>query len=98
MPKLTDEERLAKLNARRAAAEREIRRIKSRGQKQARAVDAHRKIVAGALALEHFAKNPDSEFGRIMFQLLNEYVRQDERYLFEFLPQRHAPEMPDAAE
>lgn len=91
MPKLTDQERLDKLLARRAAAEREIRRIKSRGQKQARAVDAHRKIVAGALALDHFAKNPDSEFGRTMFRLLDEYVRPDERYLFDFLPLRDAP-------
>lgn len=95
MPKLTDQERLDKLLARRAAAEREIRRIKSRGQKQARAVDAHRKIVAGALALDHFAKNPDSEFGRTMFRLLDEYVRPDERYLFDFLPLRDAP--PDSA-
>jgi len=93
--KLTPEQRLEKAKARRAAAERDIRRLQSLEQKQARATDARRKIIAGALALEHFEKNSDSDFGRTLFRLLDEYVRPNERHLFDFLP---ALDKPEAAE
>jgi len=43
------------------------------------------------LALEHLEKNPDSEFGKILFRLLDEYTRPNERFLFEFLPARDPP-------
>ena len=47
-----------------------------------------RSTGAGALALEHFEANRESEFGRIMFRLLDEYVvRPHDRGLFDFLPQ-----------
>jgi hypothetical protein len=55
--------------------------------------NTRRKVIAGALALEHFEKNRDSEFGRIMFRLLDEYVvRPHDRALFPDLP---APEVHD---
>jgi len=90
MPRQTDEERLAALNERMGRLQRQIRTIKSREKDQARRIDARRKIIAGALALEHFAKSPGSEFGETMFRLLDRYVRPEERVLFDFLPQREA--------
>ena len=40
-------------------------------------------MIAGALALEHYEKNRDSEFHRIIFRLLDEYVvRPHDRALF----------------
>jgi hypothetical protein len=54
-------------------------------RKAARAQDARRKIVAGALALEHTIRNPGSEFARILTRLLDEYARPHERFLFDDL-------------
>lgn len=88
MPRQSDDERMATLNARMAKLQRQIRTIKSREKDQARRIDARRKIIAGALALEHFERNPGSEFGQTMFRLLDRYVRPEERVLFDFLPKR----------
>jgi hypothetical protein len=61
-------------------------------QKQKRRADTRRKIIAGALALEHGEQ--DAEFGRQMAALLNRYVtRPSDRTLFHFLDDR----MPDAS-
>jgi hypothetical protein len=94
MPKLSPDDRLAALVARKAKLQRRIDGLKSRNQKQVRALDARRKIIAGALALEHYGKNPDSEFGRVMFRLLDEYARPEDRRLFDFLPQQEAEQVP----
>jgi hypothetical protein len=96
MPRKTDDERLAALVARRNRTDAEIRRLKAKNEKLARAQDARRKIVAGALALEHTIKNPGSEFARIMIRLLDEYARPHERFLFADLLPGPFP-APDAA-
>ena len=85
MAQKTDDERLAALVARRNRTEAAIRRLKTKNDKTARANDARRKIVAGALALEHTIKNPGSEFAKIMLRLLDEYARPHERFLFDDL-------------
>jgi hypothetical protein len=85
LPRKTDDERLEALVARRNRTDAEIRRLRSKNEKLARAQDARRKIVAGALALEHTIKNPGSEFARIMVRLLDEYARPHERFLFDDL-------------
>jgi hypothetical protein len=82
MARNSDDERLAALLARRNRTDAAIRRLKSKNDKTARAQDARRKIVAGALALEHTIKNPASEFAKIMLRLLDEYARPHERFLF----------------
>ena len=84
-------ERLSTLEKRLEAIQRQIRREKSAAKGQARADDTRRKIIAGALALEHFAKNPGSDFGKIMFRLIDEYARPEDRVLFDFLPVRDIP-------
>jgi hypothetical protein len=106
MPRMTDDEKLALLAKRKADIKamqlrinRQLRAVQSRQKSKARSDDARRKIIAGALALEHFAKNPGSEFGHIMFRLLDQYTRPEDRWLFDFLPQRDPPTaMPEAAE
>jgi hypothetical protein len=70
------------------AAKRALALEIQRGRDQKRADDARRKIIAGALALEDMAKSPDSDFGKKLFRLLDEYVRFEDRHLFEFLPKR----------
>lgn len=98
MPRLSDAERLSKLLKQRESIERKIRLTKAREQDQARRDDARRKIIAGALALEHFASNPGSEFARVMLRLLDEYTRPEDRHLFDFLPKREATPVPEVAE
>ena len=83
-----DPEHLQTLEQRLARAQRELRLALAAQRDQARRDDARRKIIAGALALEHFEKNSDSEFGRTLFRLLDEYVvRPHDRALFPFLPE-----------
>jgi hypothetical protein len=91
-------ERLQTLEQRLAKVQRDLRLARAAQQDQVRRDDARRKIIAGALALEHFEKNRDSEFGKIMFRLLDEYARSDDRHLFEFLPARVPPPAQDAVE
>jgi hypothetical protein len=85
----TDE--LKALQQRAQKATRKFRSAIAQNTKQARAHDARRKIIAGAIALEHFEQNPDSDFARIMFRLLDQYTRDYERHLFAFLPVREKP-------
>jgi hypothetical protein len=92
----SDAERLAALVARRNRTEAAIRRLKTKNEKTARAQDARRKIVAGALALEHTTRNPGSDFARTMLRLLDEYARPHERFLFDDLLPGASP-APDAA-
>src|SRR4051795_3211321 len=82
MPRKPDDERLAALIARRNRTDAEIRRLKAKNEKTARAEDTRRKVIAGALALEHAARNPGSDFARIMTRLLDEYARPQDRRLF----------------
>ena len=93
-----DPERLKTLEQRLAKVQRELRLERAREKDQARRDDARRKIIAGALALEHLEKNPGSEFGKVLFRLLDEYARPEDRQLFEFLPKRDAAPAPDVTE
>jgi hypothetical protein len=96
MPRKTDDERLAALVARRNRTDAEIRRLKAKSDKLARANDTRRKVIAGALALEHATRNPGSEFAKIVRRLLDEYARPQDRFLFADLLPGPFP-APDAA-
>jgi hypothetical protein len=64
----------------------QLKALEAREKQAERKADTRRKVIAGALALEHFEKNSDSEFGRTLFRLLDEYVvRPHDRALFPFL-------------
>ena len=106
MARMTDDEKLAALEQRKAdiramqlRINRQLRAVQSRKKSKSRSDDTHRKIIAGALALEHAAKNPGTEFATVLFRLLDQYTRPEDRWLFEFLPPRETPaETPEAAE
>jgi len=86
-----DPDKIKTLEQRLAKVQRDLRKAKSAQEDEARRLDARRKIIAGALALEHLDKNPHSEFGKVLFRLLDEYARPDDRQLFPFLPVRDPP-------
>lgn len=59
-------------------------RIRSEQSKRRRKEDTRRKIITGALALEHASKHPDSSFARTLMSLLEAYVSIKDRHLFPF--------------
>jgi len=63
----------------------QIRGLKARQALQDRKDDTRRKVIAGALALEHLEKNPNDPFSRKILSLIDEYARPNERRLFEHL-------------
>jgi hypothetical protein len=93
MPRKSTADRLETLRRKREQLDAQLKALEAREQQARRKADTRRKVIAGALAMEHYEKNPDSEFHRIMFRLLAEYVvRPHDRALFPELPQ---PEHPD---
>jgi hypothetical protein len=96
MPRKTTTDRLELLKRRRDQLDAQLRALEARKKQTERKADTRRKVIAGALAMEHFEANRDSEFGRIMFRLLDEYViRPHDRILFPFLPEQKEPDLPD---
>jgi hypothetical protein len=92
MPRRNTTDRLDLLRRKRDQLDAQLKALAARDKQAQRKADTRRKVIAGALALEHFQENPDSEFGRIMFRLLDEYVgRPHDRALFAYLPDRSQP-------
>ena len=90
MPRKSTADRLKTLRDKREQLDAQLKALEARNKQAERKADTRRKVIAGALALEHYEKNPDSEFHRVMFRLLDEYVlRPHDRALF--------PELIDAA-
>jgi hypothetical protein len=80
------EDRAAKLREQRARIDARLRSIAIQERQKNRRADARKKIIAGALALEH--AQMDSEFAATLARLLNRYVtRPQDRALFG-LPER----------
>jgi hypothetical protein len=83
MPRKSTADRLQTLRTRREQLDAQMKALEAREQQALRKADTRRKVIFGALAREHYEKNPDSEFRRIMFRLLDEYViRPHDRALF----------------
>lgn len=79
--------RIEKLEAKRAQIDAQIKDARARERNQKRKDDTRMKIIAGALALEHATRNPDSEFARTMVRLIQEGVKSDrDRKLFDLDP------------
>jgi len=74
MARRSTTDRLESLRQKRVQLDAQLRALEARNKQAERKSDTRRKVIAGALALEHFEANRDSEFGRIMFRLLDEYV------------------------
>ncbi|MEL6362429.1 MAG: mobilization protein C [Pseudomonadota bacterium] len=76
--------RLEKLKAKKAQIDAQLKAAQARERTQKRKDDTRRKIIAGALALEHAERNPDSEFTRTMLRLIQSSVKADkDRMLFD---------------
>lgn len=78
------QEKLAELQAKEAQLKARIQKEKAKLASDERKRDTRRKIIAGALALEHAEQNPDSEFAAVFRKLLNRHVERDQdRELFD---------------
>lgn len=89
--KMTPEQKISKLQEQQAQLAARIAKERAKVSAEERKKDTRRKIIAGALALEHADKNEG--FGGTLHRLLNEYVTKPaERELFGLDP------LPQAAE
>ena len=79
--------RVEKLRVKRAQIDAQLRDAESRERTQKRKDDTRRKIIAGALALEHAERNPDSDFTKTMLGLIQTSVKtKKDRALFDLEP------------
>jgi hypothetical protein len=90
---MVDDDKLRTLEQRLAKATRDLARARAVQKDEARRLDTRRGIIAGHIALKHFAKNAGTDWGKTLFRLLDEYVLPRDRFLFEFLPARD-PQQP----
>jgi hypothetical protein len=88
MPRLNPTDKKTALLKRQEQIAEQLKLLRAREKQDERKADTRRKIIAGALALEHLAKEPKSEFARVLTSLLDHYVEPRSRYLFPFLPTR----------
>lgn len=85
MPAAEPKSRLEKLRAKEAKLKAQIRDAEARERSKRRKDETRRKIIAGALALEHAGK--DAQFGATLDRLIRESVkRNSDRALFELDP------------
>jgi septal ring factor EnvC (AmiA/AmiB activator) len=96
--KKTDADRLAELKAREADLKSRIAKLEAKAKAEERRRDTRRKIIAGALALEHAEQNQGSEFARKLYALIDDYARPEDRALFPFLAPASEAQVPEAAE
>lgn len=79
--------RIDKLLAKKSQIDAQLQAARARDRQQKRKDDTRRKIISGALALEHAERNPDSEFSRTMLRLIQEGTKSDkDRALFDLDP------------
>ena len=82
MSRKTPEEKLQELTKKKAQLAAQITRTKAQVRGQERKRDTRRKIIAGALALEHAEQ--DTQFGQALRFLLDKHVtRPADRELFD---------------
>lgn len=84
--------RVEKLKAKKAQIDAQLKAAQARERTQKRKDDTRRKIISGALALEHAQRNPDSDFARTMLRLIQSEVTTDkDRALFDLEPLSENP-------
>lgn len=80
--------RLQQLLEKRQKLDEQIRsqkaRVRAEQTKRRRKEDTRRKIITGAIALEHASQNPDNDFARTLLNLLRAHVTEQDRHLFDF--------------
>jgi hypothetical protein len=88
MPRLNPADKMTALLKKQEEIANQLKQLKAREKDTERKADTRRKVIAGALALEHMERHPGSEFSKVFFNLLNDYVEARSRHLFAFLPAR----------
>jgi hypothetical protein len=79
--KIADE--IEALRRHREQLDAKLKAAEARQKEKDRQDNERRKVIAGALVLEHVATNPDSEFARVFADLVNKaVVRSIDRALF----------------
>ena len=85
MPRKPPDEKIAELEEKRGQIEALIQKHKARARVEERKKDTRRKIIAGALALEHASIDP--AFREAMHKLIQEHVtREGDKALFDLTP------------
>lgn len=85
MARKSPEEKLAELDEKKRQIEAQIQKYRARERVEERKKDTRRKIIAGALALEHASTNP--EFRAALHRLIREHVtREGDKALFDLSP------------
>ena len=92
MPRISKADKMTALLKKQEEIANQLKQLKASEKDSERKADTRRKIIAGALAREHFQKEPTSEFARVLFKLLDDYVEERSRHLFTFLPKREGPQ------
>ncbi|TWB34328.1 hypothetical protein [Nitrospirillum pindoramense] len=88
MARKTAADKLEELRKKREELDARIQAVSTRQKNEQRKADTRRKVIAGALALEHLEKNSESDFAKQLVRLLDEYViRPHDRELFPQLPE-----------
>lgn len=80
--KKTPAEKIADLEKKKAQLTAQIQKQKALERTADRKLDTRRKIIAGALALEHMELDP--EFRQTMIRLLSRHVKESDKHLFDF--------------
>ena len=93
MPRLNSVDKMTALLKKQEEIANQLKQLKAREKDTERKADTRRKVIAGALALEHMERHPGSEFSKVLFSLLNEFVEERSRRLFAFLPARDASQI-----
>jgi hypothetical protein len=90
---LTIEERIARQEAKRTAADRELKRLKATEKEQAEQTRRHVGIVVGIPLIEHAFRNPASEVRRVMIRVLENHmtIRPNDPPVAELLARLKAP-------
>lgn len=78
---LTPEQKIAQLEAKQARLQEQVKNEKAKISAKNRKEDTRRKIVAGAIALEHMEY--DENFKNVMEGLLKKHVKESDLHLFE---------------
>jgi uncharacterized protein involved in exopolysaccharide biosynthesis len=92
MPRQKPTDKLEALKAQQAQIANQIRDLEARSKAEERKADTRRKVIAGALALEHIEKLPQAAFAQTLNSLINEYVKRPaDRALFGLSPDHLAP-------
>ena len=90
MPRISQADKMTALLKKQEEIANQLKQLKAREKDSERKADTRRKVIAGALALEHLDKQPNSEFAKVLFKLLDDYVEPRSRHLFSFLAKRES--------